>query len=99
MEIVLDYYRMRHDGALGRRAYAESQEKLDTKPPPKINVPTLFVYGAADACDLPEGADGQQVVFPGPYERLLLLNVGHFPHRENPVAVADALTKQLRAGS
>ena len=96
VDIVLDYYRMRHGGALSRRAYAESQEKLDIKPQPKISVPVLFIHGAADACALAAGADGQEAGFTGGYERLLVPDVGHFPHRENPSAVARALLKRLR---
>ncbi len=97
VEVVLDYYRMRHGGALSRRAYAESQAMLDAKPQPKISVPTLFIHGAADACDLPAGAEGQEAAFTGSYGRLLIPDVGHFPHRENPPAVAAALRKHLRA--
>lgn len=95
MEIVIDYYRMRWGGALGRRAYAELQAKLDIKPKRKIAVSTLFIQGAADACDLCEGADGQESCFTNGYERVIVPRVGHFPHRENPGAVAQALLKQL----
>ena len=97
VEIVLEYYRMRHGGSLSRRAYAEAQAKLDAKPSPKISVPTLFVHGDADACDLPEGAMGQEAAFPGGYTPLLLSGVGHFPHRENPPDVARALRDHWRA--
>ena len=97
VHIVLDYYRMRHGGSLGRRAYAEAQQKLDTKPPPKVAVPMLFVHGSADACELPEGAEGQEAGFTGGYERVLVPSAGHFPHRENPLAVARALVEHLHA--
>jgi pimeloyl-ACP methyl ester carboxylesterase len=97
VDIVLDYYRMRWGGALGRRAYAELEEMLDVNPPPKIGVPTLFIQGSADACDLSEGADGQESCFSNGYERVILPGAGHFPHREDPGAVAHALLKQLRA--
>lgn len=96
VDVVLDYYRMRWGGALSRRAYAELQAQLDTKPQPKIAVPTIFIHGAADACDLPAGADGQEAAFPAGYERVLLPGVGHFPHRENPGAVAEAIRRQLQ---
>ncbi len=97
VDIVLDYYRMRHGGSLGRRAYAEAQEKLDAKPQPKITVPTLFIHGSADACELSEGAEGQEAAFTGGYERVLVPDAGHFPHRENPSAVVEALREHLRA--
>ncbi len=97
VEIVLHYYRMRHGGALGRRAYAEAQEKLDAKPPPKITVPTLFIHGSADACELTEGVEGQETAFTGGYERVLVPDAGHFPHRENPSAVARVLRRQLQS--
>ena len=96
VEVVLDYYRMRWGGALSRRAYAGQQARLDAQPQPKIAVPTLFVHGAADACDLPAGADGQQAGFAAGYERVMLPGVGHFPHRENSGAVAQAIRHQLQ---
>lgn len=95
VEIVIDYYRMRWGGALGRRAYADLQATLDAKPKPTIAVPTLFIQGAEDACDLPAGADGQEGCFTAGYERVVVPGVGHFPHRENPDAVARALLRQL----
>ena len=95
VDTVLDYYRMRWGNALGRRAYAEKQAKLDVKPEPKIAVPTIFVQGDSDACDLVQGADGQEACFASGYERVILPGVGHFPHRENPAAVARHLSKQL----
>lgn len=97
VEIVIDYYRMRWGGALGRRAYAGLQAKLDLEPPPAIGVPTLFIQGDADACNLPEGADGQESYFSNGYERVVVPGVGHFPHRESPGAVAHALREHLRA--
>ena len=94
-EIVLDYYRMRHGGALSRRAYAESQGKLAAKPRPTIAVPTLYLCGSADACDLPGGEDGQEICFTAGYERVQIPGAGHFPHRENPAAVARALSRSV----
>ena len=96
IEIVIDYYRTRHGGSQSRLAYAGCQEKLEAKPPPKISVPTLFIHGVADACDLPAGAEGQEAGFTGGYERLLIPHVGHFPHRGNASAVAQALLRHLQ---
>ena len=93
--IVLNYYRIRWKNAVGKPAYAAEQGRLDRKPPAKIACPTIYVQGEADACDLLHGADGQERVFSGGYERVTLEGVGHFPHRENPYAVADAINRQL----
>lgn len=96
--IVLDYYRTRW-GAKGLPVYAESQAQLDAQPKPKITVPTVFVQGGADACDPPEAGAGQETCFTGGYERVIVPGAGHFTHRENPLAVAQALRALLqRAG-
>jgi pimeloyl-ACP methyl ester carboxylesterase len=92
-EIVLHYYRMKWGGALGRRAYAAAQATL--QPKPKIAVPSLYVQGTEDACDIPAGFEGQEAWFSGTYESLLVKGAGHFPHREQPKAVAKILRRQL----
>ena len=84
VEIVIDYNRMRWRGALGRRAYADLQAKLDVKPKPPIAVPTLFLQGAADACDLPEGAQGQEICFTQGYELVLVQRRGALPSSRKP---------------
>lgn len=96
MPIVLDSYRTRWGGASGLPAYADIQAKLDAQPKPKIAVPTVYVQGGADACDLLEAAAGQEGYFTGGYDRVVLQGAGHFPHRENPQAVADVLQALLR---
>ena len=93
--IVLHYYRTRWGGALSLRAYAELQAKLDADPKPKITVPTLYIAGGADNCDLPASSEDQNSHFTGPYEHVLLNGLGHFPHREDPKAVANLLTRHL----
>jgi len=94
-EIVLHYYRTRWGGALSRRAYADLQAVLNAKPKPKISVPAIYVQGGADACDLAACSEEQAGAFSGGYERVLLKGVGHFPHREDPKAIAKLLSRQL----
>ena len=91
MPTVIDSYRQRWGGAVGLRAYADLEAKLDAKPKPKITVPTVYIQGGADACDLVDGAAGQEECFSAGYERIVLKGVGHFPHREDPIAVTKAL--------
>ena len=60
-----------------------------------IATPTLMVQGGADRCDLPSASADQERFFTGDYERLLLDGVGHFPHREAPELIADAIHRHI----
>jgi pimeloyl-ACP methyl ester carboxylesterase len=61
-----------------------------------ISVPTLMIQGASDFCDPPSESQGRDKYFTGGYERIVLENVGHFPHREAPGRVVDQLARHLR---
>jgi pimeloyl-ACP methyl ester carboxylesterase len=61
-----------------------------------LSVPTLMIQGAVDLCDAPSESERQERYFVNGYRRLLLGGVGHFPHREAPSAVADAVVYHLR---
>jgi pimeloyl-ACP methyl ester carboxylesterase len=87
--VVLHSYRHRWEHATGDARYAQDDAKLN--PAPKLDVPTLVLHGAADSCNIPSSSDGKAALFTGPYERQLLEGVGHFPQREAPQQVADAL--------
>jgi pimeloyl-ACP methyl ester carboxylesterase len=89
---VLHYYRTRWGGALSLRAYSELQATLNAQPKAKIAVPSIYVQGADDACDLPPCSENQASFFTAPYKRILLKGSGHFPHREDPKAIAGLLT-------
>ena len=62
-----------------------------------VATPTLMIQGADDRCDLPSASADQANFFTGGYSRLLLGGVGHFPHREAPDDVADAIDQHLTA--
>jgi pimeloyl-ACP methyl ester carboxylesterase len=64
-----------------------------------LAAPTLMLQGASDFCDAPEESEGLEAHFAGPYRRLVLDGVGHFPHREAPDVVASHLLAHLRAYS
>ena len=95
--IVLHAYRQRWKGAPSVAPYDLAQAVLEARP--KIESPTVFAYGLADACSLPESAAGQEKWFTGPYRAVALKGVGHFPHREAPRAVAKLAEELLRENS
>ncbi len=66
-------------------------------PAPVLSVPTLMLHGEADGVTLPSSSANKEQFFKGPYKRTLLPGVGHFPQREAPQAVADAILAWLKA--
>lgn len=59
----------------------------------RLRVPTLMIQGDADACDPPAESAEDSVWFDGPYERVVLPGIGHFPGREAAPQVADAVLR------
>jgi pimeloyl-ACP methyl ester carboxylesterase len=62
-----------------------------------LATPTLMIQGGDDRCDEPSSSADQAQYFSGPYDRVVLDGIGHFPAREAPAAVADAVLAHLRA--
>jgi pimeloyl-ACP methyl ester carboxylesterase len=62
-----------------------------------LRTPTLMIQGLSDYCDAPEESEGLEGFFTGGYRRVVLENVGHFPHREAPGLVADAVLDHFHA--
>jgi pimeloyl-ACP methyl ester carboxylesterase len=94
-DIVLHSYRVRWGHALGDPTYAAIEARLAD--PPKISVPTLMIHGGGDPCNDPRSSAGKEGFFTGRYERIVLEGVGHFPQREAPREVAEAITRFLRS--
>jgi len=92
-EIVLHSYRHRWGFTEGDPAYADDDQRL--KPPPVLAVPTLVLHGGVDTCNPPDSSAGREAFFRGRYERRVLDGVGHFPQREAPQPVADAILSFL----
>lgn len=93
-EITLNAYRSRYlTGEVVDSRYEDLQVKL--KSTELIEVPTIMMQGASDFCDLPSASEGQEKYFLNGYERVLLDGVGHFPHREAPEAVTEAVLRLL----
>jgi pimeloyl-ACP methyl ester carboxylesterase len=53
----------------------------------------LVLHGALDGASLPATSANQEKFFSGRYERQVLPGVGHFPQREAPLKVAQAILK------
>jgi len=92
--IVLHSYRHRWGHAPGDPAYDKDDQALN--PPPVLAVPTLVLHGAVDTVNAPVGSANKEHLFTGPYQRTLLDGVGHFPQREAPQQVAQALLDFVR---
>lgn len=89
--ITLHGYRSRWLPELVDRRYDRTARIIaDTA---RLRVPTLMIQGAQDACDPPAESAGDAVWFDGPYERLVLPGVGHFPAREAAARTADAILR------
>ena len=64
-------------------------------PPPKIEVPTLYLHGATDGCIGPELARGQERFFRGPLRSRTIPGAGHFLHLEAPGEVVGEVLEWL----
>jgi len=94
--ITLNAYRARWiSGEVTDARYDALQRKL--RDIELLSPPTLMIQGASDSCDAPQESEGLDKFFVGGYQRLLLDGVGHFPHREAPGLVADAVLGLLES--
>jgi pimeloyl-ACP methyl ester carboxylesterase len=59
-----------------------------------VSIPTLMIQGGSDSCDEPAASEGLEGYFDD-YVRVVLDDVGHFPHREAPGQVAALLRDHL----
>jgi pimeloyl-ACP methyl ester carboxylesterase len=96
-DLVIHYYRHGPGEAPGRPRYAADQERLDQWP--AVTVPSTFLVGLDDGCEIPEASRGNARFYSAGYERLELPGVGHFIQRERPDTVAGVITAAIgRAG-
>jgi pimeloyl-ACP methyl ester carboxylesterase len=93
--ITLNAYRRRWRGDQpSDPALADLYARLATIE--RIDVPALMIQGGADACDEPSSSKGQEKYFTAGYRRVVIDGAGHFPLREAPDAVADAVIAHLK---
>jgi pimeloyl-ACP methyl ester carboxylesterase len=97
VEVVIQSYRHRFGNAAGDPRYASIEARLAAQP--KINVPTINLYGGADGVHPMRDTDNQSRYFTASYQRRVLDNVGHNPPQEAPQAFADAILQLCRDAS
>jgi len=90
-DVVLHSYRHRWAFVDGDARYAQDEAALN--PAPLLDVPTLVLHGEQDTCNHPDSSAGKERFFTGAYRRELLARVGHFPQREAPQEVAQAVLR------
>jgi pimeloyl-ACP methyl ester carboxylesterase len=95
LDVTLHSYRVRWEEAEPdpRSIWLEKQVKA-TK---SLSLPAIFVQGMEDGVTPVAMSEDVHKKFTGPFERILLQNVGHFPQREDPEAVARELSVFLEA--
>jgi len=94
LSVTVHAYRHRWGAADGDPAYKQIEDRL--REPAQVHCPTLVIHGAEDADNLPETTQSQDGLFTGGYQRLVLDGVGHFPPREAPQRVAEAILASAR---
>jgi pimeloyl-ACP methyl ester carboxylesterase len=92
-EVTLHSYRVRWGLAERDPRYDEIEARLAGNP--EIAVPALVLHGGSDPCNDPSTSAGKEKFFRGRYERDVLPGIGHFPQREAPNAVAEAILRFL----
>lgn len=95
VEVVLSADRHgRHEDAVSDPRYDELEARLASAP--EITVPTTLLIGADDGIVQPDPGDERwRTHFTGEANRHLLEGVGHFPHRERPQAVIEAVLESV----
>jgi pimeloyl-ACP methyl ester carboxylesterase len=93
-EITLNAYRSRYlSNEVVDHRYEPLRQKLQNTV--QIKTPTLMIQGGSDFCDLPSASEGQEKYFLNGYSRIVLSGIGHFPHREAPEQVSNAVLRLL----
>jgi pimeloyl-ACP methyl ester carboxylesterase len=93
-DVVVHSYTQRWGLSPSDPAYAADEQKV--QPAPVLSVPTLVLHGEADGVNFPASSAHKEKFFTGRYQRTLLPGVGHFPQREAPQAVAQAVLDWLK---
>lgn len=92
--VVIHSYRHRWGNAAGESRFVAVEQQLAEHP--KIHVPAITLYGAADGVALrPPDASLDNRIFTSLVERQIVAKAGHFLPRERPDIVSAAMLKLL----
>lgn len=92
--ITLSGYRSRFLPEKVDHRYDELQRRISSMA--QLKTPTLVINGGSDGCDDPSSFEEMDHSFTGGYQLLTLDGTGHFPPREGPNVVAEALVKHFK---
>ena len=96
VDVVIHSYRHRNGGAPGEPRFVDMERRLAQRP--KIEVPTIVLYGGDDGIGRPAPDSPQErSIFKELRARRVVPGAGHFLPRENPDAVSSALLELLNS--
>jgi pimeloyl-ACP methyl ester carboxylesterase len=96
VDVVIHSYRHRIGNAPGEPRFLEIEKRLAQRP--RINAPTITLYGASDGIRTPAAQDPNEgVTFAKLVARRVIDGAGHFMPRETPEAVSSALLELLQS--
>jgi pimeloyl-ACP methyl ester carboxylesterase len=93
VDVTLHSYRARSDEAKPDPASKWLDDKVKTTE--TLALPTIYFQGELDGVNPPKASEKVSEKFTGPFERIILTGVGHFPTREAPREVAARLVKHF----
>jgi pimeloyl-ACP methyl ester carboxylesterase len=93
VDVTLHSYRARWDEAEPDPASKWLDDKV--KATKTLSLPTIYIQGELDGVNPPKTSEKIAAKFSGPFERIVLPGVGHFPMREAPAEVGGRLVKHF----
>jgi pimeloyl-ACP methyl ester carboxylesterase len=93
VEVTLHSYRSRWGEAEPDPASTWLDDKVRASK--TLALPAIYVQGALDGVNPPPTSETLAEKFTGPFERIVLPGIGHFPTREAPAEVAARLVKHF----
>jgi pimeloyl-ACP methyl ester carboxylesterase len=93
VDVTLHSYRSRWDEAEPDPVSRSLHEKV--KATGTLGLPAIYLQGELDGVNPPETSEKVAAKFMGPFDRIVMPGVGHFPTREAPAEVAARLVRHF----